>query len=119
MKDDPTKTVQRKRLIQSLREVLARPQWRRSKPIRWTIGIALTLVIATLFPSAHTVALSGYSAGSLWTNSDVTAPFTFPVYKDGIRYSQDVRKALQELHPVYLPDTNAVDASVRNFRGEG
>ncbi len=104
-------------MIRALREALARQKWRRSKPIRWTIGIALTLAIAALFPSAHTIALSGYSAGSLWTNSDVTAPFTFPVYKDGVRYGQDVRKALQDLHPVYEPDTTAADKSVRNFRG--
>ncbi len=117
MKDDRSQPKWSKRVIRSLREILARPKWRRSKPIRWTIGIALTLAIAALFPSAHTIALSGYSAGSLWTNSDVTAPFTFPVYKDGVRYGQDVRKAIQELHPVYVPDTNAADASVRNFRG--
>ncbi len=116
MKDERSQATFRTRAIQSLREVLARPKWRRSKPIRWTIGVALTLAIAALFPSAHTIALSGYSAGSLWTNADVTAPFTFPVYKDGIRYGQDVRKALQDLHPVYVPDTNAPTTSVQNFR---
>ncbi len=116
MKDDRSPTELRTRIIRSLRETLARPKWRHSKPIRWTIGIALTLAIAALFPSAHTIALSGYSAGSLWTNADVTAPFTFPVYKDGIRYGQEVRKALEMLRPVYVPDTTAEQASIRNFR---
>ncbi len=116
MKDSRSKASALKRFIWSLREVLARSKWRRSKPIRWTIGIALTLAIAALFPSAHTIALSGYSAGSLWTNGDVTAPFTFPVYKEGVRYSQDVHKALQDLHPVYVPDTTAATVSVKHFR---
>ncbi len=116
MKNDRSQGKWNKRVIGSLREALADTKWRRSKPIRWTIGIALTLAIAALFPSAHTIALSGFSAGSLWTNADVTAPFTFPVYKDGVRYGQDVRKALQELHSVYVPDTNAPGTSVKNFR---
>src|ERR1035437_9198161 len=116
MNEDRSLIALRKRIIRSLREAIIRPEWRRSKPIRWSIGVALTLAIAALFPSAHTIALSGYSAGSLWTNGDVIAPFTFPVYKEGVRYAQDVRKALQELHPVYVPDTNASAASVRNFR---
>lgn len=115
MKDSRASGNVRKRMIRFVRVALARPKWRRSKPIRWSIGIGLTLTIAVLFPSAHTIALSGYAAGSLWTNSDVTAPFTFPIYKEGVRYTQDVRKALQELHPVYVPDTNAASESVKHF----
>jgi len=106
-----------KGLIQSLRGAVAHPGWRRSKPARWTIGICLTLAVAALFPSARTIALSGYSVGSLWTSEDVVAPFTFPVYKESSRYGQDIRKSLEELYPVYLPDTNADNISVLHFRG--
>ncbi|HET6399878.1 MAG TPA: HDIG domain-containing protein [Candidatus Kapabacteria bacterium] len=103
--------------IRSLRRSIAQPRWRRSKSLRWTIGIALTLGVAALFPSAHTMALSGFSAGSLWTSEDVTAPFTFPVYKDQVRYSEDVRKALADgFYPVFVPDTNAPEQSDANFR---
>ncbi len=62
------------------------------------------------------MALSGYSAGSLWTSEDVSAPFSFPVYKDMVRYRSDVRKALDELYPVYLPDTTARLASTDRLR---
>ncbi len=103
--------------IRSLRRSIARPAWRRSKALRWLIGIALTLAVAVLFPSAHTMALSGFSVGSLWTSEDVTAPFTFPVYKDHVRYGEDVRKALSDgLYPVFVPDTSAAIKSVANFR---
>src|ERR1700679_60931 len=105
-----------KGFIQSLRGAVAGSAWRHSKPARWSIGIGLTLIVAALFPSARTIALSGYSIGSLWTSEDVVAPFTFPVFKESVRYAQDVRKSLEGLYPVYLPDTNADDLSVRHFR---
>ncbi len=104
-----------KRMLSRLREAIGRPAWRRSKTVRWSIGITLTLIIAVLFPSAHTVALAGYSVGSLWTSEDISAPFTFPVYKDGVRYGQDVRKALDGLYPVYLPDSTAGKITVKNL----
>lgn len=103
-------------VIQKLRSAAARPGWRRSQSVRWTIGISLTLVLAALFPSAQQMALSGYSIGSLWTGEDATAPFSFPVYKDVVRYRQDVRKALDDLYPVYGPDTTAREGSLRAVR---
>lgn len=105
-----------KGFIQSLRSAVAHPAWHRSKPARWCIGIGLTLAVAALFPSARTIALSGYSVGSLWTSEDVVAPFTFPIYKESARYGQDVRKSLDALYPVYLQDTNADDISVAHFK---
>jgi cyclic-di-AMP phosphodiesterase PgpH len=103
-------------VIQKLRAAAARPGWRRSQGVRWAIGIGLTLILAALFPSAQQMALSGYAVGSLWTGEDATAPFSFPVYKDVVRYRQDVRKALDDLYPVYGPDTTAREASLRSLR---
>src|SRR5438067_13934393 len=103
-------------VIQTLRSAAAKPTWRRSQSVRWIIGIGLTLVLAGLFPSAQQMALSGYAVGSLWTGEDATAPFSFPVYKDVVRYRQDVRKALDELYPVYGPDTTAREATLRTLR---
>src|ERR1043165_4209588 len=102
--------------IQTLRAAAARPRWRRSKTARWAIGVGLTLILAALFPSAQQMALSGYAIGSLWTGENTTAPFSFPVYKDVVRYRQDVRKALDDLYPVYGPDTTAREASLRDLR---
>src|SRR4051812_19820001 len=105
-----------RRVVRKLRGIVARPKWRRSKSVRWTIGVALTLMIAALFPTAHTMAISGYSVGSLWTSEDVSAPFSYPVYKDLPRYRSDVRKALDQLYPVYLQDTTARDESLKKFQ---
>ncbi len=117
MKDHRLSRRWGKVFLRSLRRRIAQPGWRRSKSLRWAIGIALTLAVAALFPSAHTMALSGFSVGSLWTNPDVTAPFTFPVYKDAVRYNGEVRKALADgLYPVFVPDTTAVERSMHEFQ---
>ena len=116
MKSDRSKKFSRARLLRRIRTVVGRPKWRKSRAVRWSLGVGLTVAIAGLFPSARTTALSGFSAGSLWTNSDVSAPFTFPVYRDGVRYQQDVRSALAELRPVYVADTSADKASVELFQ---
>lgn len=82
------------------------------------IGIVLTLSIAALFPHDRMTPLSGFAIGSLWTSEDVSAPFSFPVYKDYARYRQDVRRALEDLYPVYLPDTALRDSVASNFRSK-
>lgn len=105
-----------KRIILKLRAAAARPKWRRSQVVRWSIGVGLTLIVSALFPSAQQMALTGYSVGSLWTGGDQTAPFSFPVYKDIVRYRQDVRKALDELYPVYVPDTSAREETLKQLR---
>lgn len=103
-------------VVRKLRQEATQPGWRRSKAVRWLIGIVLTICIAGLFPRAHSTALSGYSIGSLWTSEDVNAPFAYPIYKDYVRYRQDVKKALDDLYPVYIPDTTARAESLKNFR---
>ena len=99
-------------VVKKVRKEVKQPKWRRSKGIRWTIGIVLTLAIAALFPRAKTAEYLGYSVGSLWTNETVIAPFTYPVYKDPDRLREDLNEALQELYPVYVQDLKAKDRSL-------
>lgn len=103
-------------LVKRVRKEVKQPKWRRSKAIRWTIGIVLTLAIAALFPRAKTAELLGYSVGSLWTDETVVAPYTYPVYKDDNRYNQDVKDALAELYPVYVRETRAKERSLDSLQ---
>lgn len=117
MKDHRASRHRGKAYLRSLRKRIAEPRWRRSKVLRWSLGVALTLAVAVLFPNARTSALSGYSVGSLWTSEDVTAPFTFPVYKDAVRFSEDTLKAIAtEFYPVYVPDTTSIERSATQLR---
>ncbi len=95
-------------VIDRLRRALLNAKWRRSKAIRLIIGIALTLVVASLFPIGESQqSVTGYSVGSLWTSADVVAPFSFPLRKDDSRYNRDVRKALENFYPVISIDTSS------------
>jgi hypothetical protein len=96
-------------IVKKLRREMAQPKWRRSKSIRWVIGISLTLIIAALFPTPQSQTLSGYSVGTLWTNADVVAPFSFAINKDVSQYRREVAKSLELLYPVYVPDSTARD----------
>lgn len=82
--------------------------WRRSKAVRLIIAVALTLLLAALFPQAQSPQnVTGYSVGALWTSADVTAPFSFRLLKDNQRYRQDIAKAQENFIPIFLIDTAA------------
>jgi len=104
-----------KGVVRKLREEAKQPAWRRSKKIRWCIGISLVLIIAALFPRAHTPELSQYSVGSLWTGDDIVAPFNYPLQKDPSRYQQEVQLALEDLYPVFTIDSSALPKSKQNI----
>ncbi|MEI8135132.1 MAG: HDIG domain-containing metalloprotein [bacterium] len=83
--------------------------WRRSKAARLAIAIVLTIVLALLFPQAQSPQnVTGFSVGSPWTSSDVTAPFSFRLPKDNRRLRQDIAKALENSYPVFVVDTGAL-----------
>jgi putative nucleotidyltransferase with HDIG domain len=82
--------------------------WRRSRGVRLAIAISLTLILAALFPQAQSPQnVTGYSIGSLWTNSDVIAPFSFRLLKSEQRKRQDINKALENFYPVFIVDSSA------------
>ena len=82
--------------------------WRRSKAARLILAVALTLLLAVLFPQAQSPQnVTGYSVGSLWTSADVTAPFSFRLLKSEQQKRQDIGRALENFYPVFIIDSSA------------
>ncbi len=82
--------------------------WRRSKSARIILAISLTLLLSVLFPQAQSPQnVTGYSVGSLWTNADVAAPFSFRLLKSEQQKRQDIGQALENFYPVFVLDSNA------------
>ncbi|HET9137566.1 MAG TPA: hypothetical protein VFO76_13105, partial [Candidatus Kapabacteria bacterium] len=101
------------RLFQSIPRAFRSQRWRRSKFVRFTIGIVLTLILAILFPQVQSPQnVTGYSVGALWTSSDVVAPFNFRLFKEPHKYRTEVTKALENYYPVFVVDTSAKRRSV-------
>jgi len=88
-------------------------KWRGSKAVRLVIAVALTLLLAVLFPQAQSPQnVTGYSVGALWTSADVIAPFSFRLLKDNQQYRQEVSKSLENFYPVFVIDSNAKRSSI-------
>lgn len=74
--------------------------WRHHLAVRLLIGVLLVLSIAMLYPGGSSVDFQ-YKLGSIWTERDLTAPFSYPVYKDDRQYQTELRAASQEVLPVF------------------
>ncbi len=74
--------------------------WRHHIGVRLLIGIIFVLLIALLYPGGASFDIQ-YKVGSIWTERDLTAPFSFPVYKDEYKYQSELRAASQEVLPVF------------------
>jgi putative nucleotidyltransferase with HDIG domain len=100
-------------IIEQIGDAIRSKGWRSSKAVRLVIAVALTLLLAVLFPQAQSPQnVTGYSVGALWTSADVFAPFSFRLLKDNQRYRQDVGKALENFYPVFVIDSIAKRSSL-------
>ncbi len=86
--------------------------WRHHIGVRLLIGIILIMLLALLYPggSSRYVPDYHYKIGSMWTEGDLIAQFSFPVYKDERQYQTELKAASQEVLPVFeRNDRIAVD----------
>jgi putative nucleotidyltransferase with HDIG domain len=85
------------------REIGKMIDWRHHIGVRLFIGILLVLLLALLYPggSSRFYLDFQYKLGSIWTERDLTAPFSFPVYKDEHQYQTELHAASQEVLPVF------------------
>ncbi len=82
------------------REIGKMIDWRHHIGVRLLIGIVLVVLIGLLYPGGSSVDIQ-YKLGSIWTERDLTAPFSFPVYKDERQYQTELQAASQEVLPVF------------------
>jgi len=68
--------------------------------IRFGLFIAYLAIVATLFPR-NKISSYNYEIGSPWLQSDVVAPFTFPIYKDLKEYELQKEAARKSVLPVF------------------
>src|SRR5205823_11580642 len=97
-----------KKFLSNFMDRIRSGAWRSSRSVRLVIAISLTVLLALLFPQAQSPQnVTGYSVGALWTNADVTAPFSFRLLKSEQRKRQDIAKALENFYPVFVIDSAA------------
>ncbi|MGE5314644.1 MAG: HD family phosphohydrolase [Acidobacteriota bacterium] len=85
---------------------------------KWALLLASALVMALMFPSSISVE-NEYALGTVWTDSDLYAPFSFPLYKDDAEYARERSDAAAHVYKVFEADgdipRSSVDSLARFF----
>ncbi len=79
------------------------------------IVLATIVLIVLMFPKGESLE-SEVSVGSVWTNDDLIAPFSFPVYKDPHVYKKEVQEAEESVFPVFTRNENIVSKDLDSLK---
>lgn len=69
--------------------------------IKFFIGLLTVLLIMFMFPKGESIE-SEVSVGSIWTQNDLIADFSFPVKKDIAVYKAEIKRMESGVYPIYL-----------------
>ncbi|MCH8325252.1 MAG: HDIG domain-containing protein [Bacteroidetes bacterium] len=86
-----------------------------SGKIKFFIGLFTVLLIIFMFPKGESIE-SEVSIGSIWTQNDLIADFSFPVKKDLSVYNDDIKRMESGVYPIYLEVKNARREAIRKLR---
>ncbi|RPH34824.1 hypothetical protein EHM92_07365, partial [bacterium] len=78
---------------------------------KFAIGLALTVVLAFLFPRGEAIELD-YKVGEIWAQKDLIAPFSFPILRDEREYARDVQGAKATVLEVFERDTAEAESQL-------
>jgi len=95
--------------------VLEKLKEKDSSKIKFIIGLFTVLVIVYMFPKGASIE-SEVSVGSIWTQNDLIADFSFPVKKDIEIYNREVRQMESRVYPIYMEIKNARTRAVKRLR---
>jgi cyclic-di-AMP phosphodiesterase PgpH len=88
-----------------------------SKRIKVIIALVTIILIVMMFPKGESIE-SEVSVGSIWTNDDLIAPFSFPVNKDPKVYNAELLAAKESIYPVFIKDEERIkniSDSLKNY----
>lgn len=83
--------------------------------VKWGILILLAMLIVLLFPSGESIE-SDYRVGMIWTNKDLIAPFSFPIYKEEREYEQERELAAKNVYRVFEENTSVSKSSIDSLQ---
>ena len=78
------------------------------------IGLLTVILIVMMFPKGESIE-SEVTEGTIWTNDDLIAPFSFPIIKDKETYNSEVKAAQQSVYPVFNSITSKSSDSLKAF----
>lgn len=69
------------------------------------------LLVALMFPQGKST-LQEYEIGAIWTDDNLIAEFSFPVFKSEDDYNQESKKALENIYDIYKKDKLVLDEQI-------
>lgn len=69
--------------------------------IKIFIGL-ITLIVISLFLPNYKNIDSDIEIGTVWSNEDLIAPFSFPIYRDETEYENEKKEAAKNVPPVFV-----------------
>jgi putative nucleotidyltransferase with HDIG domain len=81
------------------------------------IGLGLILLVSCFLVFPHPESTEyRYYVGAVWTERDLVAPFSFPIYKDLHRYEIEREDAIRSVSPVYFRNDSNAQISIEATR---
>lgn len=85
--------------------------------IRIFVVLFSIVLIVLMFPKGESIE-SEVSIGSIWTNDDLIASFSFPINKDPEIYKNQLKAAEESIYPVFSKEENSTEIildSIKNY----
>lgn len=100
-----------RRAIQNIRRTVTHD----SLAAKWLIFSALVILIALMFPQGLSVE-SEHPVGIIWTESDLYAPFAFPIYKNEREYERERELAAAKVYKVFEENPAVAQRSLDSLK---
>lgn len=78
------------------------------------IGFITVILIVLMFPKGESIE-SEVPEGTIWTNDDLIAPFSFPIIKDQQTYKAELKSAELSVFPVFIMENKKSNDSLREY----
>jgi len=80
--------------------------------VKVTLAVATVLIISLFLPSYKSID-TNFEVGTIWSNEDLIAPFTFPIYKNDDVLEKEKREVINNVIPVFL-ETDSNNGEIRD-----
>ncbi|MBZ0200917.1 MAG: HDIG domain-containing protein [Ignavibacteriaceae bacterium] len=88
---------------------------RKSLRIKLLIGLVTVILIVLMFPKGESLE-SEVTEGTIWIQSDLIAPFSFPIIKDPEVYKYELKQAAEGVYPVFIRNDEQTTISIDSIK---
>lgn len=78
------------------------------------IGLITVILIVLMFPKGESIE-SEVTEGTIWTNDDLIAPFSFPIIKDETTYKSELKAAELSVYPIFILENKKSSDSLKAY----